>query len=258
DDFEGGYGNWTMDGLWNAEAEGDACGSLVSPFPSSSNAAYFGVDGGQCTYDNGSTAVGSLTMNSPVVLPAATELTFYSYEETECGGDCTYDNRYVEISTDGGSSWAGLGEGNTEGSWYARSFDLTPYGGSSAQIRFRFNSGDSFWNDYFGWMVDNVSISELICIPPTDGGLVVGNVYDDNTLAALNGAMVDNEDGFMAETVETPLDPAVDDAFYTLFSPSGSKVHTATLAAPYGPDIIGVTVVQSDTVGQDFYLGAPS
>ncbi|MCP4287417.1 MAG: hypothetical protein GY792_23760, partial [Gammaproteobacteria bacterium] len=38
----------------------------------------------------------------------------------------------------------------------------------------------------------------------------------------------------------------------------GSKVHTATLAAPYGPDIIGVTVVQSDTVGQDFYLGAPS
>ncbi len=98
---------------------------------------------------------------------------------------------------------------------------------------------------------------------PTAGGLVVGNVYDDNTGDPLVGADVENEDGYTATTEETPDDPDVDDGFYTLFSPQGSKTFTATMAS-YGPDVVTVTVVQSDTVGQDFFLpagwlsGAPS
>ncbi|HDQ74196.1 MAG TPA: carboxypeptidase regulatory-like domain-containing protein, partial [Chloroflexi bacterium] len=94
------------------------------------------------------------------------------------------------------------------------------------------------------------------CEAPTDGGLVVGNVYDANyPLVALNGAEIVNEAGYAAETAPTPDDGAVDDGFYTLFSPSGTQVFTAT-AMGYGAGVVDVTVVDGDTVAQDFLLPA--
>lgn len=64
---------------------------------------------------------------------------------------------------------------------------------------------------YDGYYIDNLSIA-LDCVAPT-GGLVVGNVYDDNTNAPLVGALVANEDGGSTLTVVTPDDPAVNDGF---------------------------------------------
>ncbi len=220
EDFENGYGNWTMGGLWNPESQGEACGSLVAPFPSPTNAAYYGQSG-TCNYSTGSATTGSLTMNNPVILsPGGLNLSFSSYEKTECGGNCSWDNRYVEISTDGGTIWTTLGEGNTEDVWYQRIFDLSSYVGQSALFRFRFDSVDSSGNAYFGWMVDNISVGP--CLPPASGGLVVGNVYDNNTQMGLNEAAVYNNDGYSTTSVATPLDPAVADGFYTLFSPAAS------------------------------------
>lgn len=105
EDFEAGFNNWSMTGLWNPESEGDSCGALVVPFPSSSNGAYYGLDS-MCTYNNGSANNGKLTMIAPVTLPASGSavLSSRSYEQTECEGDCNYDYRYVEISTDGGGT----------------------------------------------------------------------------------------------------------------------------------------------------------
>jgi PKD repeat protein len=255
DDFENGYGNWIGTGLWNAENEADACGSLVAPFPSSSNAVYYGQDG-ICTYDTGSANSGELTMVSPVTLPGyGGSLEFASYEETECGGDCGYDNRYVEISDDGGANWDLLGEGDTEGTWYLKGFDLSAYGGDDVLFRFRFDTIDSVGNAYFGWMVDNVAVATGC--EPQAGGLVVGNVYHENTLDPLVGAKVANDTGGEAYALPTPADPNVDDAFYTLFSPPGDHLFTASFVPPYGTDDETVTVVDGDTVGQDFFLPAP-
>jgi hypothetical protein len=76
DDFEGRFGNWAMTGLWNDENEADTCGTMVAPFPSSSNAAYFG-DETSCTYDTGATESGTLSMVTPVLLSGmAPKLTF--------------------------------------------------------------------------------------------------------------------------------------------------------------------------------------
>jgi hypothetical protein len=197
-------------------------------------------------------------MASAVLLPAASQLTFQSYEQTECGGNCNYDNRYVQISTDSGATWTNLGEASTEGSWYQNAFDLNAYGGMNAQIRFNFDSGDGSLNGYFGWMIDDVAIEELVCIPPLKGSLIVGNVYDENTQDALNGAVVENENGYMAEALATPLDDGVDDGFYSIYSPSGSKTFTATLSAPYNPDVDQVGVTTGDTIRHDFYLPSPS
>jgi hypothetical protein len=255
DDFESGYGNWTGTGLWNQENEADVCGSLVAPFPSSSNAIYYGQDG-ICTYDTGAGTSGELTVVSPVTLPGlGGTLEFASFEGTECGGDCGFDNRYVEISDDGGTTWNLLGEGDTEDIWYLKAFDLSAYGGDSVLFRFRFDSIDSIGNAYFGWMVDDVGV--VTGCEPQAGGLVVGNVYDENTLDPLVGAKVENDTGGETYALATPGDPNVDDAFYTLFSPLGNHLFTASFVPPYGTDDETVTVVNGDTVGQDFYLPAP-
>lgn len=253
DDFEGGYGNWTMTGLWNPENEADTCGAMVDPFPSSSNGAYYGVEG-QCTYNNGSANSGELTLNSAVTLPAGpVTLSFWSFEQTEPA--LAFDKCYVDVSTDGGASWKLEWDSpGPENVWHEASVDLSAYAGSGALFRYRFDTVDSSFNDYFGWMVDDVSLLAPECAP-MPGGLVVGNVYDENTGGALNGALVENQDGYSASTWATPDDPTVDDGFYTLFSPAGSKTFTATLPG-YGPDVQIPTVVQNDTIRQDFNLPA--
>jgi N-acetylneuraminic acid mutarotase len=257
DDFEGGFGNWSMDGLWNPENEGDTCGSLVAPFPSSSNDAYYGVDG-VCNFDVGLTS-GSLTKTAAISVPASGKatLTFWSYEQTECGGaSCPYDARFVEVSTDGGSSWNFVGEGDTENQWYQKSIDLAAYSGQDILIRFRFDSVDGAVNQFFGWMVDDVDVSVTSCevIP---GGLIVGNVYDLNTGIGLNGAKVTSVDepNDEATTFATPEDPNTDDGLYVLFS-SLTGTHDFTASKnQYGSDTETVDVAAEDIVVQNFQLG---
>ncbi len=107
DDFESGLGNWTLDGLWNAENQGDTCGALHAPFPSPTNAAYFGQDG-LCDYDTGSQAIGSLTMNDEIALPPASThaLVFSYFLQTENAAG--FDKATVEITTDNGANWTQL------------------------------------------------------------------------------------------------------------------------------------------------------
>lgn len=259
DGFEGGFGNWTMTGLWNPESQSDSCGSLIAPFPSPTNAAYYGIDN-VCTYNNGSANTGSLTMASPVSIPAAgiTTLSFYSYEKTECDifGDCDYDNRHIEVSTDGGSTWAQSGKAANESAWYQKSLDLTAFSGQNVLVRFRFDTGDSFYNDFFGWMIDNVDISAKQCVP-VPGGLLVGNVYDSSTGNALNGATVtsDEQPGDTTTTFSTPDDPNVDEGFYMQFSSlTGAHNFTASMNL-YGPDTESANVPADNVVAQNFNLG---
>jgi len=254
DDFESGYANWTMTGLWNPEAETDACGSLIAPFPSPANGAYYGIDG-TCTFDNGATNIGTLTMTTPVSLPASGNvlLNFSSYEQTECGGNCPYDKRFIEISTNSGASWTTLGEGNTEDRWYSKTYDLTTYLSNNILIRFRFDTVDNLNNNYLGWLVDNIGIQNGCSL--SSGGLVVGNVYDANTSLALNNATVNNDSGYIATTFATPDDPAVADGAYISFSPSGSRTFTAS-KTKYSNDIKIVNVVANSTTNQNFNLPA--
>jgi len=125
---------------------------------------------------------------------------------------------------------------------------------STADARVRFHYYDAHW-DYW-WQVDEVRISGATCVPVAGGGLVVGNVYDNNTGYGLDGATVSNESGYSTTTGPTP-DPTVDEGFYTLFSPQGSHVFTATRSG-YAPDVRTPTVSLSGTVRQDFHLEAPA
>ena len=239
DNFESGYGNWTMDGLWNAEAEGDTCGSIVAPFPSPTNAAYYGIDG-VCHFDTASINSGSLTMTTPVPLPAGSNymLSFSSFEITESFCWAT-DRRYVEISTDSGGSWGTLGELCTEGGWYQQEFDLTTYAGSSILIRFTFNTVDSIFNTYFGWMVDDVLIVKSNFPPVLDP--IGDQSGDEQTLISFTATATDFD--VPAQTLTYSLDPG---------EPAGASIHPVTglfnwtPTEAQGPGVYPVTVRVTD------------
>jgi len=166
----------------------------------------------------------------------------------------------VDISPDGGASWFNLRHWTTDqGSLYALpgavdNIDLSAYGYSTnAVIRWRYYTSESSPWDWYA-QVDEVTLGEVDC-QPLPGGLVLGNVYDANTLEPMNGADVWNDAGFTAISVGTPDDPDVADGFYTIFSPSGDHWFLATIEG-YGGDEHLVAVPETDAVGQDFFLPA--
>jgi uncharacterized repeat protein (TIGR01451 family) len=252
DDFEGGMGNWTMTGLWNEEHEADPCGSLAAPFPSSDTDAYFGQDG-ICTYGTGAPEAGVLEMVFDVDTTVAVETTldFWSFEQTECGGgSCGYDDRLVEVSLDGGATWDTVWSSpGPEMQWYPAGVDLTPYRGL-LRVRFRFDTYDDLYNDFFGWMVDDVVLAACI---PEDLGWLDGSVMDSelgDTEPPCTGAVVQVEPG----GVEIPVR---DDGTY---GPSMliSGTYTLTATAPgFSVETAIVDITTDMTTTQDFNLWRP-
>jgi len=90
EDFENGYANWTMTGLWNPEASTDACGGISSGhqgtvFPSGTHCAWYGQDS-TCNFDTGFANSGELTSLVPVTLPPTgrVSLRFWNSRFAEC------------------------------------------------------------------------------------------------------------------------------------------------------------------------------
>ncbi len=178
---------------------------------------------------------------------------FWMYHDTNY---TSADRIQVQISTDGGTTWNDVGaainryDGST--GWKQHNVDISTYtGGSYTDVRVALHAFSAYGSNMY---VDDIEIAVISCTP-LPGGLVVGNVYDENTMTPMVGATVSNDSGRSFAATSTPDDPAVDDAFYTLFSPTGSHVFTATLAG-YGAAVQNVTVVVSGTVRADMYLSA--
>lgn len=166
----------------------------------------------------------------------------------------SWDHGYAEVSIDGGPwqvMWEHVGS-TVQVGWTDFSYDVSAAAGSDVQFRFRLTSDTSV--QYNGYYIDDVAIASAGCLPKL-GGLAVGNVYDDNTGDGLTGAMVEGEGGVMATAVTTP-DPAVDDAFYTIFVPEGTTTITATNGSRYGMETATLTVVDGTTQLYDFNLPA--
>lgn len=177
--------------------------------------------------------------------------------------EATFDYGTLEVSKDGGATWTaayGPRSGVVDQEWTLRSVVLDPsYLVNNFQMRFHFHS--DFSVTFAGWYIDDVQIglsapftATINCLPRS-GGLIVGEVYDANTNAALAGATVTGDQGQFAVAAVT-VDPRVADSFYTLFSPAGSHLLTATMPGGYGPVVANTNVVQSNTVRQNFSLPA--
>jgi len=199
------------------------------------------------------------TMNTDLVSPpfdvsglSQVNLSFaYDYNNYTAG-----EVAAVDVSANNGATWVNVVTWTTDQRGPATfSQNVTGILAGSTQARVRFHYYAPSWD--WWWQVDNVVLGNPVCQPPTDGGLVVGNVYDANfPTLALNGATVVNATGGETTAVATPADPAVDDAFYTLFAPSGAQAFTAMMKGGYAPDTATVTVVDGDVVKHDFFLPA--
>ncbi len=213
------------------------------PAHSSPNLAFF--NSWTATSGHSTRLYRTVGVNMTTVSPA---LTFWMYHDTQY----THNDRLqVQVSTNGGTTWTNVGaaipryDGST--GWKQHTVDLSAYA-SQPDLRVGFLGISAYGNDIH---IDDV---QLIGCIPYQGGLVVGNVYDDNH-TPLVGAIVSSDRGYTTTTAVTE-DPVVDDSFYVLFSPPGPHVFTATLSG-YGMAVTTTNVVLSSTVRQDFYLAVP-
>jgi hypothetical protein len=120
---------------------------------------------------NGTTNTATiLTFNNPIAIPATgiTSLHFDDWDVNE--GD---DNVYVEVSTNGGTSWAPVYQHNRSAlaadgatayateTLFSHDISLAPYGGQTIRVRFRFQAGpdDRAGSAPLGWYLDNIAIS---------------------------------------------------------------------------------------------------
>lgn len=123
----------------------------------------------------------STSVASPLfTVPTDADLTAKVRYEIEAD----YDYAYVEISTDGGSTWTALqtnrsatgeGNGNTGGgitgssgdAWVDLTADLSAYAGQDASVRFRYAS-DGGVNE-LGFLVDDVAVGDALAEDVEDG-----------------------------------------------------------------------------------------
>jgi hypothetical protein len=170
----------TSTGEWSSAIYTQYCYDRCHVYPNTY--AYYGQVLGNPTYNPfnayagdqmWSSLMGDPNGNSPLVR----KLTLQAIELPEGSPRLDFKTNYVlgagdsgrvEISTDDGSTWTGLGgvEDGTPvsdftgvaGSWRAASFDLTAYAGQTVKLRFTYSQAPT--STTAGWCIDNVVVSE--------------------------------------------------------------------------------------------------
>ena len=153
DDFESGLSKLdSITGLWHLT---DTSSTWPNPCHSPTHSMWFGQEL-TGDYDTGYREMGNITTIS-IDLSASdvAKLEFYHWRESEFG----YDESYVKISTDG-INWNPIYyTSDTFYMWEKTSLDISAYAGNpSVQIMFHFDTDDNLFNDYRGWLVDDIEI----------------------------------------------------------------------------------------------------
>jgi hypothetical protein len=177
DDMESGQGGWTH----YADQGADDWSIIASSYAHSP---------GNCWFSSDPSTVKDVFLVTPdLVVTNLSEFTFWHYFNMES----SYDGCVIEISTDGGSSWADLGPSITQGGYtstISTSFsnpiggrqawsgtnstmsqvavDLSSFAGSTANVRFRLATDTSVADD--GWYIDDVLVTGAECQPWSGGG----------------------------------------------------------------------------------------
>lgn len=190
-----------------------------------------------------------------MTLIAPDQVSFQMFHDDGYASD--NDTLQVVVSTNGGSTWTGVGTPISRYSaagdaWASHTVDLSAYSAQTS-LMIGFNAVSSYGNDL---TIDDVVIGAAPACTAQSGGLLMGNVFDLNTLAALNGAVV-TPAGASSIISAPAADPDFGQGFYYGFVPAGAPVSiSATMAGGYGVDSGSITVVNNSVYWHDFELPA--
>ena len=156
--MESDTSTWDATGLWHLS---------TTPIAAHSETHYWWYGGGAAGSENyNTTRPGDLTTR-PIQIPAAGYyLRFWYRYQTETSGKY-WDQRWVQISADGGPYQNILQlMGDPFDNWLrSPAIDLSAYAGKTIRVRFHFHALDTYHNDYQGWFIDDVGITQT---PPPD------------------------------------------------------------------------------------------
>jgi hypothetical protein len=162
--FESGTNGWTV-----SHTGGTLDWTLVTDDAHSATHSWFAGDETSTNHQ--------YLVSPPLAIGANQQLSFWHKYDLEGG----FDGGQVEISTNGGGSWAGLGPQMTQngysgslasggaftgssGGWIETRADLSGFAGQNVQLRFHESDDVSFANT--GWWVDDVAILTQVAWTP--------------------------------------------------------------------------------------------
>jgi len=155
DSIEAGTNGWTAAGQWHIVSAGNPSCAVAH---SATHAWWYGQNS-RCDYRTGFNSNSGNLISPSFIVPAAATLTFWSWEDVQGGAGTNWDQRIVSISTNSGASWVQLYQSPTNAAtWYQVTNNLAAFAGKTAQLRFRFNTGDGAFNDNTGWFVDDIVV----------------------------------------------------------------------------------------------------
>ncbi|MEY9894707.1 N-acetylneuraminic acid mutarotase [Catenulispora sp. MAP5-51] len=179
---------------------------------------------------------------------ASPELDFATYYKPYGNSTAT-----VEVSVDNGATWSAVWSQSTTAVTGSKVSIPLPQAVGKTQVQVRFHYTGS-WAYY--WELDNVLIGTPTC-DPVPGGLVIGQVTDANTKAALAGVSVSETAApTVGGTSAATSDPAMKGAFYWFFSPTTGSVPLTAAKGHYTSGTATAAVATSKVVEADFSLKA--
>lgn len=157
DEFEGAA-NWTKTGLWHM-VNNSTC--ATPGYSSPTHAMYFGIDG-QCNYSNGARVQGTITSPTITGVSASSALRFKYFRGVERANGA-YDVTSLEVlrGTAVVTVWSKSSTEASATTWQdSGSISLSQFAGQSIQLRFKFDSKDSQFNTFKGFLVDDVVVTQ--------------------------------------------------------------------------------------------------
>jgi hypothetical protein len=96
-------------------------------------------------------------------LTSGSTLHFWFWRHVESYSSGAYDQTHVQVSYNGGSTWTTVwtrdSRNASEQTWTEVQVPLSPGSATSMQVRFFFDSRDGISNNFPGWLIDDVRVT---------------------------------------------------------------------------------------------------
>ena len=121
---------------------------------------YFGQDA-TCNYSTGARVTGQITSTTITGVASTSSLRFKYYRKVESAtGSYDVVSVQVVVRTTATTVWSRSSANASNTLWNdSGAISLSAYAGQTIQIRFKFDSMDSAYNTYTGWLVDDVVVT---------------------------------------------------------------------------------------------------